>query len=202
MTVKSSDSQGKTFSSSPSDSSFTLLLPTLNEIDGMRLIVPQLPISLFDDILVLDGGSTDGTVEYARSMGLRVERQKRKGLGPGVFDAILEMKTDYVIEFSADGNCLVEHLSSLISELKKGYDVVVVSRYLPPAYSEDDTLLTGIGNYMFTRMFRLLGNSKVTDVLGMYRGFRCGIVREPCFERYLKGPVFEPLISAYCAVEG
>ena len=55
---------------------------------------------------------------------------------------------------------------------------------------------------MFTRMFRLLGNSKVTDVLGMYRGFRCGIVREPCFERYLKGPVFEPLISAYCAVEG
>lgn len=180
----------------------TLLLPTLNELYGMKLIVPQLDIGLFDDVLVLDGGSTDGTVEYARSVGLRVERQKRKGLGPGIFDAISEMKTDYVIEFSPDGNCLVEHLPALVTKLKSGLDLVVVSRYLPPAYSKDDTFLTGIGNYMFTRLFRLLGNAKITDVLGMYRGFRCDIVKKPDFERYLYGPVFEPLVSAYCAVEG
>jgi glycosyltransferase involved in cell wall biosynthesis len=180
----------------------TLLMPVLNEIDGLKLIVPQLDHSLFDDILVLDGGSTDGSVAYAVSQGLRVERQRRQGLGPGVFDAIQDMKTTYVIEFSPDGNCLVDRLGDLVAKLNEGFDLVVVSRYLPPARSDDDTVLTGIGNFVFSRLFRWLGEFPITDVLGIYRGFRCDIVRSHDFERYLVGPVLEPLVSGICALNG
>lgn len=180
----------------------TLLMPVLNEIDGLRLTLPQIDRALFDDILVLDGGSTDGSVEYAVSQGLRVERQKRKGLGPGVFDAIRAMKTTHVIEFSPDGNCLAARLPDLVAKLHEGFDLVVVSRYLPPARSDDDTILTGIGNFVFSRMFRWLGDFPITDVLGMYRGFRCDIVRSHDFERYLLGPVLEPLVSGICALNG
>lgn len=178
----------------------TLLLPTLNEIDGMRFIVPQLDRNLFDDILVLDGGSTDGTVEYAVEQKLRVERQNRPGLAPGVFDAIYAMKTTYVIEFSPDANCMVEKLPELVARLKEGYDQVMVSRYLPPAKSEDDNFITALGNFAFSKMFSMLGSFPITDVLGMYRGFRCNIVRSYDFERYLLGPVLEPLVSGICTI--
>jgi len=173
-----------------------LLLPTLNEIDGFKAIFPLIDRTLFDDIVVVDGRSTDGTVEYALAQNLCVMTQLRKGLGPGVFDACMVLDTDYVIEFSLDGNCLAEHLPALVNKLRQGYDVVVVSRYLPPARSADDTIVTRFGNRMFSLMMRYLGPFSITDSLGMYRGFRTSIVRLPEFEKLLFGPVFEPLISA------
>jgi glycosyltransferase involved in cell wall biosynthesis len=176
----------------------TLLLPTLNEYDGFKEIFPQIDRTLFDDILVVDGGSTDGTVEYAIANNLRIMSQlkTRKGLGNAVIDSISTLKTDCVIEFSLDGNCMVEQLPELVQRLREGYDLVVVSRYLPPAKSADDNFVTAFGNFMFTRMTRWLGNYPITDALTIYRGFDVNFIRYPEFEGMLKGPVFEPLISA------
>ena len=58
----------------------TLLLPTLNEVTGFKAIFPKIDTNLFDEILVIDGGSTDGTIEYAKSHNLNVVMQKEKGL--------------------------------------------------------------------------------------------------------------------------
>ena len=67
----------------------TLLLPTLNEVVGFKAIFPKIDTNLFDKILVIDGGSTDGTVEYAKSHNLHLVTQKEKGLGPAVMEAIV-----------------------------------------------------------------------------------------------------------------
>ncbi len=174
----------------------TLLLPTLNEIVGLKKIFPTIDVSLFDDILIVDGGSTDGTVEYAIENNIRIMTQLRKGLAAGVMDAVATLKTDCVIEFSMDGNCMVEQLPELVEKLQVGYDLVVVSRYLPPAQSYDDNIVTAFGNYMFTKMIRWLGNHPITDSLTIYRGFDIKITRFPEFKNLLQGPVFEPLISA------
>jgi len=173
-----------------------LLLPTYNEIDGFRAIFPQVDCALFDDILVVDGGSTDGTVEYAMDQGLRVMTQLRKGLGFAVMDAIATLETDCVIEFSMDGNCMVEQLPLLVQKLREGYEMVGVSRYLPPARSYDDDIVTGFGNWMFSKMIRFLGPYPVTDALNMYRGFHRRVIAFPEFEAFLRGPVFEPLVTA------
>ncbi|MBI3453603.1 MAG: glycosyltransferase [Rhodospirillales bacterium] len=187
---------------SPARPTIALLLPTMNEVDGLRHTLDQLDPSLVDDILVVDAGSTDGTVEYALDKGLSVVTQLRKGLAEGVFDAVSRLDADYVIEFSPDGNCLVEHLSALVAKLREGYDCVVVSRYLPPARSDDDTLITAFGNWMFSRMIRGLGRFPVTDSLNIYRGFRRDIVFKYDFERLMVGPVFEPLVSAISNLHG
>lgn len=182
--------------------SVTLLLPTLNEVVGFKKIFPTIDKSLFDEILVVDGGSTDGTVEYARENNVKLMFQKQKGLAAGVMEAVDSITTDCVIEFSLDGNCLIDQLPELVNKLRSGYDLVVVSRYLPPAKSMDDNMVTAFGNWMFTKMISGLGDFPVTDSLTIYRGFDKKIVRFPEFQQLLYGPVFEPLITAVATARG
>lgn len=179
-----------------------LLLPTLNELQGLRATVPFIDRSLVDDIIVIDGRSTDGTVEYAIEMGLTIVTQLRKGLHFAVFDVARALPHDYVIEFSPDGNCKVEQLPELVAKLHEGFDHVVVSRYLGHARSEDDHVITAIGNWMFSRLMRPLAHFPVTDALNIYRGYRRRITLDPDFEFYLRGPVLEPLVTGMCALRG
>ena len=190
--------------------SITLLIPTYNEVEGLKLMLPRIDRSLFDDIVLVDGRSSDGTVEFAMENGLRVITQVRKGLAYAVYDAIMILETDYVIEFSPDNNCIPEQLSDIVAKIKEGYEMVVVSRYLPPAKSEDDGFITGFGNWMFSKLTRFLGKFPVTDALTIYRGYRCDIIRKYDFEKYLTQSTFEPLVSAignlhgvkYCEIPG
>jgi glycosyltransferase involved in cell wall biosynthesis len=179
-----------------------LLLPTLNEIDGVKAIVPYIERALVDDIIVIDGGSKDGTVEYAIAAGLTVVTQLRAGLQYAVFDVARSLPHDYVIEFSPDGNCKVDQLSELVAKIREGYDHVVVSRYLDHAVSEDDDHVTAFGNWMFSRLMRPLANFPITDALNIYRGYRRDILLDPDFEFYMRGPVLEPLITGICALRG
>ena len=177
-----------------------LLLPTLNELQGLKATVPALDRSLVDQIIVIDGGSTDGTIEYAMAMGLTVVSQLRPGLQFAIFDICHAISHDYVIEFSPDGNCMVEQLPELVAKLREGYDHVVVSRYLEHAISHDDHVVTAFGNWMFSRLMRPLADFRITDALNIYRGYDRRIVLDPDLEHYMKGPVLEPLITGICAL--
>ena len=177
----------------------TLVIPTLNEIEGLKITIPRIDKSLFDEILVIDAKSTDGSVEYIQNQeNIKLVTQKSSGLTGAMVEAINLVKTDYVVEFSPDNNCTPEELACIVEKLKEGYDIVVVSRYLGDAVSEDDTLITGIGNWFFSKMIRYLGNYPITDALTMFRGYKVDIVRDKLFKKYLStGHIFEPLISAY-----
>lgn len=179
-----------------------LLLPVLNEIDGLRACVSEIDRSLFSEVVVIDGGSDDGSVEYAYAQGLNVVSQLRPGLQAAVFDITRALDSDYVVEFSPDGNCKPEQLGELTAKINEGYDMVVMSRYLGDAKSEDDHLISAFGNWMFTKLMQGLTRSQVTDSLNIYRGFRRDIVLDPDFEHYLYGPVFEPLVTGMCALRG
>jgi glycosyltransferase involved in cell wall biosynthesis len=185
-----------------SRATIALLLPTLNELKGLQAVIPNLDRSLVDDIIVIDGGSTDGTIEYAIDMGLTVASQTRPGLHNAVFDIAHALSHDYLVEFSPDGNCKVDQLPELIAKLHDGYDHVVVSRYLDHAVSDDDHAITAFGNWMFSRLMRPLAGFPVTDALNIYRGYRRAIMLDPDFEFYLKGPVLEPLVTGMCALRG
>lgn len=150
----------------------TLLIPTLNEIEGMRRIMPQVRREWVDEIIVVDGGSTDGTIEYARSLGLAVVRQRARGLRQGMIEALPHVHGNIIITFSPDGNSLPDRIPALAAKAREGYDLVIVSRYCDGARSEDDTWYTALGNWAFTKIVNILFGGHYTDMIVIFRAFR------------------------------
>ena len=150
----------------------TLLVLTLNEIDGMREIMPRVQRDWVHQILISDGGSTDGTLEYAREHGYQVHEQTRKGIRHGYNEVLDLIEGDVVITFSPDGNSIPELIPELIAKMEEGYDMVIASRYLDDAKSHDDNPITGFGNWLFTLTCNLLHGGHYTDAMVIYRAYK------------------------------
>jgi hypothetical protein len=150
----------------------TLLLPTLNEIEALRVVVPQLRREWVDEIIAVDGGSTDGSAEFLRAAGIEVLTQSVPGYGEGLREALGRVRGDIVIEFNPDGNSIPADIPRIIAKVREGYDLVIGSRYREGAKSDDDDGLTAFGNWMFTRIVNLLFGTRYTDVLVGFRAYR------------------------------
>ena len=154
---------------------YSLLIFTLNELEGMKCILPKIKSNWVDEIIVIDGGSTDGTIEYALEKGLKLHIQQREGLRHAYREILSQITTDYVIPFSPDGNSLPEKIPELIIEANKGYSMVTCSRYLPPAKSYDDDVITAFGNWIFTKSINFFHGSRYTDAMVMYRAIKTDV---------------------------
>jgi glycosyltransferase involved in cell wall biosynthesis len=161
----------------------TLFVPVLNEIQGMKAVLPEIPAGSCDQVLIADGGSTDGSVEYARSLGFDTYVQRRKGIRHAYMEAWPLIRGDIVITFSPDGNCPAAAIPRLIAKMSEGYDMVVASRYLGDARSEDDDLLTGFGNWLFTRLINRLHGGHYTDAMGIFRAYRTSLFAELALDK-------------------
>lgn len=163
---------------------FTLFVPTLNELNGLKAIMPRVKREWVDQILVVDGGSTDGTVGYVKEQGWDLHVQKEKGLHRAYAEAWPLIEGDGVITFSPDGNCIPEAIPELTAKMEEGYDMVVASRYLGSAKSEDDGLVTAFGNWLFTRvLINGLHGGSYTDAFNIYRAYRTKLYYELKLDR-------------------
>jgi glycosyltransferase involved in cell wall biosynthesis len=144
-------------------------------VEGLKEFLPLLPKELFCQILVVDGQSTDGSVDIAKSLGFEVYIQKQKGIRHAYAEAWPLIRGESVITFSPDANCRVQDLKTLVNEMAKGHDMVIASRYMPPAKSYDDDFLTRIGNWGFTFLISFLFSHKFTDSMTIYRIYRTNL---------------------------
>lgn len=187
----------------------TLIVCTLNEIDGMRVIMPRINRDWCDQIIILDGGSTDGTIQYARDNGYFVYVQKKKGFRHAYMEVLPYIEGDVIITFSPDGNSLPGLIPELIRKMREGYDMVIASRYLGDARSDDDDFVTAFGNWLFTRTVNLLFGAHYTDVMVILRAYKTQLIydldlnRDESYE--LSEKIFrtttswEPLLSVRAA---
>jgi glycosyltransferase involved in cell wall biosynthesis len=161
----------------------TLLVMTLNEVHGMKAIMPKIDRSWIDQIIVVDGGSTDGTTEWAKAHNYQVYVQKQRGFRHAYNEVWPHIIDDIVITFSPDGNSLPELIPLLIAKMNEGYDMVIASRYLGPAKSEDDDMATSFGNWLFTRTVNVLHGGNYTDVMVIFRAYRKDVPYELGLDR-------------------
>jgi glycosyltransferase involved in cell wall biosynthesis len=162
----------------------TLVVLTLNEIDGVTDVFPKLPMHCLDEVLVVDGGSTDGTLEFFEARGVTVIRQERRGRGEAFRLAARRARNDFLVFFSPDGNEDPDDIPRLIEGLVAGYDMVIASRFMRGARSEDDDKFLFAsrrwGNLLFTWLVNVLCRSRtyITDTINGYRA-----ITRPAFNR-------------------
>jgi len=149
--------------------SIAMVVPTLNEIDGMKKIMPQINRSWIDEIIIVDGGSTDGTIEEAQKLGFKIVHQTVRGVGDAYRLGIEATNCDYILFFSPDGNHEIKDIPILINKIKSGYDIVHINRFGKTSKSEDPGLITGFGNRMFTFLVNVFFGGHFGDCLDGFK---------------------------------
>ena len=149
--------------------SITIIILTLDEIDGVSVIMPQINKNWAEEIVFVDGGSTDGTVEKAKELGFEVIHQKNKGEGNACRIGTDATQSDYIMFFSPDGNDLPEDIPKLIEKTKQGHDVVHISRFGKNSISNDANWFEYFGNKMFTFLVNSFFGGNYTDALNGFR---------------------------------
>jgi len=154
--------------------STAVVLTTLNEITGIKKIVPQINREWAEEIIFVDGGSTDGTIEEAKKMGFKVVMQTQKGdftggHGGALIDGVNATTSDNIIFFGPDGNAEPEKIPELIEKIKEGYDQVLVTRFGKGSVNLDAGIIDTFGNKMFAFLGNVFFGGHWTDILNESR---------------------------------
>jgi glycosyltransferase involved in cell wall biosynthesis len=83
--------------------SVTVIIPALNEEESIGQVLAGIPADVVDEILVVDGGSSDGTVAVAQAEGARVVHEPRRGYGRACATGVAAARGDIVLFLDADG---------------------------------------------------------------------------------------------------
>jgi glycosyltransferase involved in cell wall biosynthesis len=157
----------------------SLVFVTRNEEAGVLSILPQMDLSLFDQVYAVDGHSKDGTCEVFHSFDIPVISQSVPGLGAATLEAREHCKTDAMIFFHPDGNEDFRDLPKFIEYLNLGYDLVIASRMIKGAFNEDDEKIFKVRKWA-NLGFALIANTlfgarrcRVTDVVQGFRAITC-----------------------------
>ena len=144
----------------------TLVIPAKSEADSLPKVLKELGkfsvkkiiVTQKDDIL---------TIKSIKKYKSKIIFQKKDGYGSALNQGILSVKTKYFCIFNADGAFNPKYLKKMRNKLKKN-DFVFNSRYENKAGSDDDTVLTFVGNKIFTFICNTLFNLNISDVLFTY----------------------------------
>ena len=154
----------------------TLVIPAKNEAANLPYVFADIP-ALVDELILVDGHSTDGTAEVARSLRPDVVIVAQRGTGKG--DALrlgfAVASGDIVVMADADGSTDLKEIPRFVAALLHGADFVKGSRYMPTGASDDITFLRGLGNSLLSSLVNSLFGTAYTDLCYGYNAFwrRC-----------------------------
>ncbi len=146
---------------------YALIIPALNEAESIEVLLLQIPRGLFSQIIVVDNGSQDSTAEVARARGAQVVLEPRRGYGQACLAGLAELhpETTAVAFIDADLSDDPADLEPLVRFFEHGkWELVVGSRVLGNAEPGSLAPLQRFGNWLTTRLIRLLWGASFTDL--------------------------------------
>lgn len=161
----------------------TLCLITWNEIQGCKNDIPQIKRGKFDDVFAIDGGSTDGTVEYLKKQKIKVYFQKKKGLNAAHKEAVKHCKTEAIIFFHPKGTIPIGDTLKFRKYFEKGYQLVIASRLIRGGKNEEDQMFLKPRKWFVlilatvTKVLWKREGNTIFDVLHGFRGITLSLFR-------------------------
>jgi glycosyltransferase involved in cell wall biosynthesis len=161
------------------DTRVSIIIPAVNEAANLPHVLPCMPAlpEIVETILV-DGGSTDGTIDVARKHfpGIRVVQQTGKGKSDAVRCGMHAASGEFILVMDADGSHDPADIPRFVQFAHAGYDLVKGSRYLPGGGSFDDTRLRRSLVWITDKVANALWGTRFTDIVfGMF------LIRKRCF---------------------
>ncbi len=140
----------------------TVLIPAWNERANLELLLPELArvsrkLAVDTEVIVVDGGSSDGTEEIALQSGARIVRQSERGYGGALIAGFEACRAPYVVTMDAD----LSHPAEFVEELWRLRDtaqVLIASRYVSGGRAEmsfSRRVLSQILNHTFGWLLEL-----------------------------------------------
>ncbi|MEZ3164743.1 S-layer glycoprotein N-glycosyltransferase AglJ [Halorubrum sp. RMP-47] len=149
-----------------------VLLPTMNEAETVARVVADFRDVGFENVLVIDGGSTDDTRSIAREAGARVAEQSGRGKGQAVREAVRDhVDARYVLMADADATYDAADATAMLDPLFDGEADHVIGNRFADMRSGAMTRLNRIGNRIINLAFRGIHRESYRDILSGYRAF-------------------------------
>jgi len=143
----------------------TVVIPVLNEREAIGKVLDDLKGQGFDNVLVVDGYSEDGTLEIARSKGAAVLQQHGPGKAGALSTAFEAISTPYVVVMDGDYTYKAADVHRLLAQAGE-FDEVIGAR---TKGRQNIPQVNRFGNWLISKAFKLLFGEPITDVLsGMY----------------------------------
>jgi len=157
----------------------SVIIPTLNEEKNLALLLPHLP-GWLDEVIIVDGRSTDNTVEVAKEVlpNAKIVLETRKGKGVALRSGFEAATGDIIVMMDADGSMNPAEIGLFVRHLRDGADFVKGSRFLQGAGSSDISWLRHLGNLGFTVLVRILYGGRYSDLCYGYAAFWRSVVPE------------------------
>ncbi len=141
----------------------TLVIPAKKESETLPRVIEQLK-GLECKILVSLPSDDIETIESIKNFNVVIHKQTGTGYGNSLIEGINNCQTEYFCIFNADGSFEKNDLKKMY-ELCSNNDFIFASRYLKNGGSDDDTIITFIGNKIFSLLGKLLFSLKLNDIL-------------------------------------
>ena len=159
-----------------SDPRISIVVPALNEALNLAAVLPQLP--KVHEVILVDGGSVDGTIRAARRAmpGIITVLQQRTGKGNALAAGFARVTGDIVVMFDADGSADPAEISRFVDALKAGADFAKGSRNTSGGGSSDITPIRHLGNRFLNSLFNAAFRTRFTDLCYGYNAFWADLI--------------------------
>jgi dolichol-phosphate hexosyltransferase len=147
-----------------------ILIPTLNEGPTIGNVVREFKAQGYNNILVMDGKSTDNTVKNAREAGANVRTQSEIGKGNAIIEAFEIIEQPYILMLDGDGTYTAKDAEKMLTPLFLGFDQVIGDRLIN-AEAGSFSRLNLFGNHMLNLLFKIAHSRDLHDILSGYRAF-------------------------------
>ena len=147
-----------------------ILIPTLNEGPTIGNVVREFKAQGYNNILVIDGKSTDNTVKIAREAAATVRTQSGTGKGNAIIEAFEVIDQSYILMLDGDGTYSAKDAEKMLSPLFIGFDQVIGDRLIN-AEEGSFSRLNLFGNHMLNLLFKVAHSRDLHDILSGYRAF-------------------------------